>query len=507
MTPDDGFPEGLFVNDGTVQAPDLKPRRVAFVRWLTREHVLAAPSDTFGDRGFELYVYDDGCFREGAPAYLHARIEDAFEHIGETASQSFVQETVRSIVRRSLKPRSSFNPPGFLNLENGTYEFATGQLHAHLPTRRFTWQLPIKYDSSATCPSWLQFLAQVLPDEKARREIQKMFGYCAGVPGQPYQCAHLLVGEGNNGKSTLLSVLTAILGKENVAAETLTSLTENRFAPANLWGKLANVFADLPSNPLRYTSVFKALTGGDKVRAETKFGKTFYFVNGAKLVFSANELPEVNDRTRAFWRRWQLIRFEQDFTGREDRTLLGKLLTELPGILNWSLAGIAMLEQDAGFLTELGADDLKSEWRKRSDTLAWFVADRVLADPTERTPKDELYEAYADFCAANKAFPKSPELVGKLLPLHVPTVRSSRERVNGELVRFWRGIRLRGGPGPGVGPPGTPGTPGTRGHQERLADGAVPGVPSVPEDGTPTPDSGIGTGRSAFGQAVREEGE
>ena len=482
MTPNDGFPGGLFENEGAQDRPDWKPNRVAFVRWLIEGTNFAAPSDTFGERGFELLLYDDGYFREGAVAYAHARIEDAFEHMGITASQTFAQETVRSVVRRSLKPRSSFNPPGFLNLENGTYELATRELHPHSPARRFTWQLPIKHDPSATCPTYLRFLAEVLPSEKVRREVQKLFGYCLGVPGHPYQCAHLFVGEGNNGKSTVLSVLTSLLGKENVAAETLTSLTENRFAPVNLWGKLANVFADLPSNPLRYTSVFKALTGGDKVRAEAKFGKTFYFVNGAKLVFSANELPEVNDRTRAFWRRWQLIRFDQDFTGREDRALLGKILPELPGILNWALAGIPMLVQDAGFLTELGADDLKSEWRRRSDTLAWFVAEQVTADPTELTPKDDFYEAYAEFCARNQASPKSPENVGKELPRHVPTVRTQRPRINGELTRCWHGLCLR--PDTGVQPPGTHGAPGSGGSQTHLPAGTDPGEPGDP--GTPT---------------------
>ena len=484
MSPNNGFPVDLFLNGGTDGAPSWEPDRAAFVRWLIGEMTLATPSDTYGERGFELLLYDAGLFREGAIAFAHARIEDAFDSKRLTASQTFAQETVRSLARRSLKPRSSFNPPGFLNLENGTYELATGELHPHSPVRRFTWQIPIKFDPAALCPTFLRVLTEILPSERARREVQKLFAYCVGVEGHPYQCAHLFVGEGNNGKSTLLAVLVALLGKENVAAETLTSLTENRFAPANLWGKKANIFADLPSNPLRYTSVFKALTGGDKVRGEAKFGKTFYFVNCAKLVFSANELPEVNDRTRAFWRRWYLIRFDQDFTGREDRTLLTKLLAELPGILNWALAGIPMLQKDGGFQSELGTEDLKSEWRRRSDTLAWFVADVVIADPTERTPKDEFYEAYADFCATNKASPKSPEVVGKLLPLHVPSVRSSRERVNGEQVRFWRGVSLRGESDTGVQAPGTPGTPGTGTHQETLPEVAVPRVPSVPGDGT-----------------------
>ena len=449
MSNDGEFPEDLFGEDERT-GKRTRPNRAAFVRWLSEGEgrVYAAPSDTFGERGFELYLYDRGYYHDGvAVPYVHSRIEDAFRANGLTANHGFSQETTRSLVRRSLKPRSSFNLPGFINMENGIYEVATGELRPHAPGKRFTWQLPIKFDPSATCPTFLRFLAEVLPSEPVRQEIQKLFGYCVGVDGHPYQCAHLFVGGGNNGKSTLLSVLIALLGTGNVAAETLQSLTENRFAPSNLYGMRANIFADLPSNPLRYTSVFKALTGGDKVRAELKFGKTFYFVNQAKLVFSANELPEVNDRTRAFWRRWFLILFDQDFTGREDRSILPKLLSELPGILNWAMAGIPLLAAHGGFLSELGADDLKSEWRKRSDTLAWFVAEMVEVNPLERIDKRDFYESYAEFCGRNKASPKRPERVGEELPRHVPSVRTEfgRPSPGAPTVRYWRGVFLRTG--------------------------------------------------------------
>ncbi len=475
------FPDDLFHEDE--RTGELKPSRVRFVRWLGEEQVYAAPTDTFGERGYELLIYDRGRYHDAAVPYVHSRIEDAFKARGLTSSHGFSQETTRSLVRRSLKPRSSFNMPGFINLENGIYEVASGELRPHSPSRRFTWQLPIKFDPSATCPTFLRFLGEVLPAEPVRREIQKLFGYCIGVDGHPYQCAHLFVGGGNNGKSTLLSVLIALLGTENVAAETLVSLTENRFAPSNLYGKRANVFADLPSNPLRYTSVFKALTGGDKVRAEFKFGRTFYFVNPAKLVFSANELPEVNDRTRAFWRRWFLVLFDQDLTGHEDRGLLAKLFGELPGVLNWGLAGIPLLGEDGGFRSELGADDLKSEWRKRSDTLAWFVAERVEVDPLERVPKADFYEAYAEFCGRNKASPKRPERVGEELPRHVPSVRTEHGRPSpgAPTIRYWRGVRLRAG----VEVPASPASPASGQAQTQLPAGADAG--DTGDTGGPTP--------------------
>lgn len=439
------FPEELFITSGRPGAEHAEPSKVAFVKWLSKESAFISPKDTYSASGFELLLYSDGVYADGALAHIHARVEAAFADRGQTASRAFAQEVAYAVARRSLVHRRELNPEGLLNLKNGVLDLKTGHFDPHSPTRRFTRQIPFDFDPNARCAKFLEFLEQVLPKERERREVQKLFGYCVGVPGNPYQCAHMFVGQGNNGKSKLLAILRVLLGKENVAAETLQSLTELQFSSAKLFGKLACIFADLPSNPIRYTSMFKALTGEDLVRAELKFGAIFYFLNGAKLVFSANELPEVSDRTRAFWRRWFLIRFEQDFTGREDRTLPDRLYPELPGILNWALAGVPLLGEDHGFLTELGAEDLKSEWRKLSDTLAWFVAEMVEDDANNIVPKEDFYEAYTAFCAVNRGHAKTPETVGKELPRHAPYIRTAKPRLepNGPQVRCWKGLRLR----------------------------------------------------------------
>ncbi len=440
------FPSDLFINTGDERVPVWEPVRVAFVRWLTKEYHFATPSDTFGERGFDLRVYSDGVYLDGGVAVVHSRVEAAFDDKELTASHAFANEVARSIARRSLKPRKSFNPPGLLNLLNGVLDPQKGILHPHSPDLRFTWRIPYEFVPGATCPGFQKFLAEVLPNERDRREIQKLAGYCL-APGNKYQCAHLFVGTGNNGKSKTITFLTAMLGKENVAAVTLQSLSENKFAVAMLFGKLACCFADLPSVRLLQTSVFKGLTGEDEVQAEQKFRNPFKFENQAKLIFSANTLPEVDDQTKAFWRRWFLIRFEQDFTGREDRTLPDRLFPELPGILNWALAGMSLLEADKGFLTELGADDIKSLWRKRSDSLAWFIAEMVETDPTGWVAKADFYEAYALFCAANKASGRAPDVVGKEIARHMPSIRNEQRRLvpGGPQTRGWLGVRMRPG--------------------------------------------------------------
>lgn len=447
MTGSTEFPADLFVEtvDRETGRVKLVPVPVKFVEWLLEESWYLVPVDVLGTggRGLEMYIYDgSGLYRSGAVGYVHRRVEDAFRARGTTAKHRFAEEVSLAIARRSSVPRSLINPPGRLNVRNGVLDVASGELLPHASKHYYTWRLPTDFDASAGCPGFKKFLAEVLPKESDRREIQKLFGY-ALTAGNRYQCSHVLVGQGCNGKSTLLRVLIGLLGKDNVCGETLQSLCDNRFSPLKLYGKLANIFADLPTNPLKYTGIFKALTGEDMVRAEAKFGAITYFFNGAKLIFSANTLPEVDDRTRAFWRRWFLIRFEENFTDREDRALLGKLLAELPGILNWAIAGIPLLVADNGFSSSAG--DLKEEWVRRSDSLGWFIAEMVQVDPLERIPKQDFYEIYAEFCGRNKLPPKPPARVGEEIARHVPSVRTEQPRLTpgAPPTRCWRGIRIR----------------------------------------------------------------
>ena len=96
--------------------------------------------------------------------------------------------------------------------------------------------------------------------------------------------------------------------------------------PAKLYGRLVNICSDIPNSKLEQTEIFKKLTNGlDLIDGENKYQDSFVFKNTAKLVFSANSLTEVK-RDKAYYRRWQLIPFPNNFEGGTADKLLSKKL-------------------------------------------------------------------------------------------------------------------------------------------------------------------------------------
>src|SRR5215469_9171016 len=196
--------------------------------------------------------------------------------------------------------------PGLLNIH--TLEFTE-----HSPNYLSLVQLPIKYDPKAICSNVLKFLGQVLKPKDVFTALE-LFGYCLYRTSK-YQKALLCVGKGANGKSTFLLLFEHFLGKKNTGHVSLQDIASNRFATAGLYGKLANVFADLKNDKLANTGVFKMLVSGDPMKAEKKHCQPFDFENYAKLFFSANQIPQSEDKSYAYFRRWIIFFFENIFEG------------------------------------------------------------------------------------------------------------------------------------------------------------------------------------------------
>lgn len=391
-----------------------------------------------------------------SPLYHYNKIKGIWEPNGEETihtlatyylynleKKSYVDETLFLIRARNYIPWDQIdNDRKKLVLKNGVLNLENHELEPFNPKIYALNALPIQFNNQAECPRVKQFLTEVTEDIDT---LIEWIGYHL-LKAYPYHKALMLIGDGSNGKSTFLALLQAFLGKDNVTSIALHQLVVNRFAAASLYGKLANLSPDLSPDELKRTGTFKAATGGDRLYAEQKHRDPFYFTNYAKLTFAANTLPPTPDQSHAFFRRWLLINFPHTFEGNKcDPNLLSKLVSEeeLSGLLNLALEGLTRLINTCGFTKSCTTEELQEEYEFLSDPVKAFIDECLKLDPNAIISKDALYNSYYAFCKERGFSSVTKRTLTAELKPRIPQLMESRERINGERVRCWKGISLQ----------------------------------------------------------------
>ena len=300
-----------------------------------------------------------------------------------------------------------------INAQNGIVEFDSKSCKIELRPKSadhyFLSQIPVTFNPEAPIPDkFLDFLAQItLPNDENFVNLLEGFGYPL-LPGYPIQRVPALVGSGQNGKSTFFAGMEKFYGERYISHLTMqqfSNATESSpFALVQLQGKLANIADDLPNKPVRDVGYFKMLTGGSSVEAERKFGNRFSFVNTAKFYFSANTMPEVSEDTVAFYRRFLFIEFTNIIKNpRDQKEVLSEIMSEeqKSGLFNLLLAFVLprLLRQN-DFTCARSVEAVAEQYQKHSNTAKLFLDKMLEYDPNGLIRKEDLWDAYQNFCSA-----------------------------------------------------------------------------------------------------------
>jgi P4 family phage/plasmid primase-like protien len=284
------------------------------------------------------------------------------------------------------------------NAQNGTLDLhrESFSFKKHDPGDLITRIAGALYDRPTPCPRWDQYLSEVIPDPAERRYLQRLVG--AALTGELLQYLFLLVGPGGNGKTVFLRVLCALLGTYAVKASFNTFL-HKKFSGipidiARLAGARLVVAIEGPEGRRLNESLEKGLTGGDVIAARFLYREFFEFPFTGKIFLAANYLPQINDPSDAMWRRIRIIPFNVSIPEcQQDPRLLDKLLSELPGILNWAIEG-CLAWQETGLDTPEVVTQSTQLYRSESDILADFLSEACVMGPELRVTAKALYTAY-----------------------------------------------------------------------------------------------------------------
>ncbi len=380
--------------------------------------------------------------RKGFDKELWVKDREIWRPWGDTAVEWHVKDFLREKFRRRhlaevlaylkagpVELDGSAPPENRLPVANGFLDLDDLTLRESPSGEAFFHRLPVAWVPGAECPAIDAFLSEVLPAD-AVGFFWEAIGMSL-VPTQRFRRAVMLIGPGGNGKSVALKVWKALLGHENVSSVTLQELSEDKFAKAELVGKLANIAGDLDARPVAKSEAFKTITGGDLITAERKYGQKFRFEPYATLVFSANEWPATHDQTEAFFTRWVALPFSATFRegsadlGPGERRAdpkLGDRLTrrsELEGALVKAVRGAIRLRERGGFDLPRSVRESVQEYRQWADTVMAWTAEEVSPSPNGQVSRKLVYTTYKEWAdamgmrpvSAKKFWPRFRELL------------------------------------------------------------------------------------------------
>ena len=395
----------------------------------------------------EIYYYDTnkGIYLKDA-TWL---IEQECIKQNPDSKTNYVNDVINRITWSNYIDRKDFDPDmEWLCCKNVMVNIRTGNVQEHSPDFMATVQIPHVYlhRTPYVAPQRiLKFLHQVMASDKDVETVLDYIAYCL-VRALPFHKWLLFNGSGRNGKGVATELLTRFLGDQNVSNETLDRLLGNNFATANLYGKMANIDADLSSEELRRTGMLKKLTGNDSVPGELKFRQAFHFKNYAKLIFSANQIPMTPDETDAFFARLLIINFPNQFLGdKADPYLIEKLTTseEMSALLSLVLKRLPRVLKDGISGNDSSVEDNYIKYMQSADPIRLFTELAIIPIPGDNNweKKDDVYSAYERFCRDKNLPKESSETFSRRLK--DAGFEYERKKSQGDRFYVWTGMRLK----------------------------------------------------------------
>lgn len=353
-----------------------------------------------------LHIYKDGIY-----TFDQVEIEKAMiKHIsGLTKSK---RNEVLAYLELIAEEKELSNVD-YIVLENGLYNIKTDKLIDFNPDYIAKNKIPVNYNSGVYHEAMDKTLNKIAcNDKQLRMLLEEMIGYTLLRRNELGKC-FILVGQGSNGKSTLLDVIKHFLGDDNISSIALEELGQ-RFKTAELYGKLANIGDDISSRYMEDNAIFKKLVTGETVNVERKGKDPFDFNNYAKLIFSANEMPRINDTSDGLMRRLVIVPFNAKFSKNDpdfDPFIKDKLLTNeaMEYLLNIALEGLKRVIKNNGFTEVDSVTAEVKEYEKRNNPVVAFLEENEIDGETV----EETYLKYSTWCIENGLRALSKNMFGR----------------------------------------------------------------------------------------------
>ena len=345
----------------------------------------------------------------------------------------------------------------YINFRNGLYNIHIGTLEPHDSNILYSRQVNTDYIAGATNkPVFDKFINDLCRnssgdiDTEKRDALAEIAGLAiSNVYGHRTKKAAILYSPvGNTGKSQFLALLGELIGADNIITVPLQNMNEDKgrfaFANAGLIRLIMN--GDQGKSTIKDSSVFKAASSGDYIKAEGKGKDIKSLVFKGFIIIACNDLPYIaDDKGDHIYRRLYIVPCTHEVPEKErDPNILSKMRKELPAIANWAIEGLHRLKNNRYNFSDVAAGkEYIENYRKSSDTVFSFLIDEgyiITKDPKDKVVKSDLLAAYKNYCIANERIQVGVQQFGERIT-KVTGYPITRTFVNNRRDYFVQGLK------------------------------------------------------------------
>jgi len=384
------------------------------------------------DDNANVFLWNGRHWESCKDSYIHAFAE---EHFDPSPSNTMCNEFLSKVHRTNVRSEDFFgkNIEKKINLQNGVLDFSTGVPHL-IPSCKdlgFMYCAEYEYDPHATAHRFKKFMEEITCGRKELEYfIMEYIAYALMDVDCKEQVAMILLGDGANGKSTLIEVIKGLVGRKAYSILNLEQI-QNEQQAAQLQGKLFNLSEETPKDSMAESSHFKNLVSGGEISVKTVYKPPYLIRNRAKIIVAANSMPNSKDNSHGFWRRFKIVPFDAIFTKKsQDKNLKSILLKELSGIINLVVEAHKRYTGQGGFTESVDIEAANKAYRNEN-TLSDFFTD--LLDITykddDRLTINAVYSEYLKYCERNHVkYPVNKNNFGKDLKTYLLSQGHPAER-------------------------------------------------------------------------------
>lgn len=357
----------------------------------------------------DFYLYRNNHYEKMGDDYFESIIQSwmrkdqrFIKYIGKTKVQQIIKcfNQLEHIVSDEFDMNIR---PGMIPLQNGIFSVEKflkeeNPMIDHDPEFLCTYCLPFEYNPKAKCETFDKIRIDILGNKKNAAVWDEVLGYHIHQINK-LENFFILYGEGGNGKTVLLTILSALLGEKNISSVSLEALAFQPFALSETLGKLANIIPELPHIDRTNEGIIKAFATKEIMNFDRKWKPSINTRPTAVLTMATNTLPQFQDKSDGLWRR--LILFEISHRieeAKKDRRFITpefwQASGELPGIFNRALEGLRRISV-RGKIDETDAMiQRKKEYREELNAVLRFLRENCTHSPGSKTPTSWAYACF-----------------------------------------------------------------------------------------------------------------